>query len=375
VSAADLCDPRAWPVERGHDELSDDLHRLAEAAILAPTRREADAIDSVARDRLATAIADADGNRLARVLASAPSLAVSRHERRLLVEVEKRLTREHATMLFALPVVVVAALDAPEPPAQLPGVLRDPDAFATLLRDARALGGLEAFGLAGALAAVEAIDVAALPALLMRAPRDASRAPLDLPPAPIDVRERAERVHLRFIGGAALRISQSDPFADAAIARWGMPFAQALGRELGAPNVSLLALPRPALPLVAAVQMGRAAQREVSAQVFASNAIRRLRASYGEPTAIISAHRAPDAPGGGELRVSLSSPFAPREAEGFRCPVYPYEAVGDVAQALHALLGDCRLADIRYVPGVHADIDAVTGGRLFFKGDPGDSFH
>jgi len=59
--------------------------------------------------------------------------------------------------------------------------------------------------------------------------------------------------------------------------------------------------------------------------LFAGNAIRRIRAAVGEPTAVISAHRAPDAPGGGELRLSLSSPFDPRDAEGFRCPLHPLD--------------------------------------------------
>jgi hypothetical protein len=148
-----------------------------------------------------------------------------------------------------------------------------------------------------------------------------------------------------------------------------MSLSNALVRDLRIPGVAVLALARPPQRLLPAVQAGRAAQRDVSFQLFASNAIRRLRASYGEPTATISAHRAADAPGGGELRVSLSSPFAPREAEGFRCPLHPYEAVADVAEALHAMLRDCRVSDVRSVAGVHADVDPVTGGRLFFKDD------
>ena len=143
--------------------------------------------------------------------------------------------------------------------------------------------------------------------------------------------------------------------------------SQALAHQLHVPGVSLLALPRPPQHLVAAVQAGRAVQREVSAQVFASNAIRKLRASVGEPTAIISAHRAADAPMGGELRLSLSSAFAPREAEGFRCALYPYESVQDVTAMLTGLLRDCRVDDVRLRPGVHDDIDPVTGSPLLFK--------
>jgi len=370
MRAADLSDPRAWPATRDADAFSADVHRMAEQAMRAPTQREADATDAAARERLAAAIASSDPGRLERVLACAPSVAVVRHVRRLLVDVERRAAGEGVgTLLFALPVTVVAALDGGAAAVTLAGVLRDPAALAAILREARVFGGLEQFGLAGALVGADAIDVAALPQLLARAARVDAHSPLDLQPAPIEVRERAEGVHLRFVVGALLRVGGLDPFGDATIGRWGMPLANALVRDLRIPGVAVLALPRPPQRLLLAVQAGRAAQRDVSFQLFASNAIRKLRASYGEPTATISAHRAVDAPGGGELRVSLSSPFAPREAEGFRCPLYPYEAVADVAEALHAMLRDCRVSDARFVAGVHADVDPITGGRLFFKDD------
>jgi hypothetical protein len=376
MQAADLSDPRAWPAASPDDAFPADVHRMAEQAMRAPTRREADAIDAATRERLAAAIASRDAGALECTLAHAPSVAVARHVRRLLVEVERRATSEGVgTLLFALPVIVVAALDGRDSAVTLPGVLRDPAALATILREARAFGGPEHFGLAGALVGADAIDVAALPGLLARAAHVGRHSPLDLRPAPIVVRERAERVHLRFAVGALLRVGAADPFAEAAIARWGMPLAKALVRDLRIPGVTALALPRPPQRLLPAVQTGRVAQREVSFQLFASNAIRKLRASYGEPTATISAHRAADVPDGGELRVSLSSPFAPREAEGFRCPLYPYEAVSDVGEALQALLRDCRMSDVRFVAGVHNDLDPVTGGRLFFKDDAATPLH
>jgi hypothetical protein len=97
--------------------------------------------------------------------------------------------------------------------------------------------------------------------------------------------------------------------------------------------------------------------------------LRELRASFGEPVAVLSAHRCADAPGGGELRLSLSSPLSPRDAQGFRCPLQPGERVGDAAAMLLDLLRDCRVDDVRVVSGVHADRDAVTGVRLLFKPD------
>jgi hypothetical protein len=131
----------------------------------------------------------------------------------------------------------------------------------------------------------------------------------------------------------------------------------------------VLALPRVARSPLAALQQGRAAQRDIGAQLFASNAIRRLRASVGEPSAVISAHRCAAAPGGGELRLSLSSSFDPRQAEGFRCPLFAGDRAIDVAAMLADLMRDCRVTGVRVLSGVHADRDEATGLTLLFKAD------
>ena len=364
-----LEDPRAWPRTSAAGTLDAKLHAAARGAIDAATGREADAFDATARALLAAALREADGAALAGALASAPSAAVARHLLRLLAEVERRESQDEAALrsvLFAIPLIVVAALDSGAAPATLSGVLSDTRRLESILRDARALGGVDAFALSGALVGADAIGLAALPALAGRsALADARGAPVDLAPAPIEVRDPAERVHLRFIAGAALAPPRVDPLAEPNIGAWGLAFARELGTQIGVPGVTLLALPRPPQRLVPALPAGRAAQREVAAQVFASSAIRRLRASFGEPNAVVSAHRAADAPGGGELRLSLSSPFGPGKAEGFRCPVYAYETVGDVAAMLARLMRDCRVANVRFVPGIHADIDPATGGPLF----------
>jgi hypothetical protein len=120
--------------------------------------------------------------------------------------------------------------------------------------------------------------------------------------------------------------------------------------------------------LLPAVAEGRAAWRDVAAQIYASNTLRKFRSAVGEPTAVISAHRAPDAPGGGELRLSLSSPFDAKAAEGFRCPLFALERVNDVASMLVTLLGDCRVTDIRILEGVHADRGG-GGATLMFKAE------
>ncbi|HKU87881.1 MAG TPA: hypothetical protein VJV77_16215 [Casimicrobiaceae bacterium] len=361
------------------------LHRIVGDAIDASTRQEAERLDAAARGMIAQWL-EARSDDLAAAFETAPSVHVARHLHRLLADVEagdRRTARDLRATLFALPVIVVAGMETRAGDVTLPAVLADPGAFEATLRDANAFAGARTFAFSPALAGASAIDVRALPGLLVRgvlgeAHGDSPRSfgdvhdgslppPLDVAPSPIRVTGAMESVHLRFLVGAVLTARGSDPLAESSLPRWGTAVANALSRDLRAPGVTLLALPRPLARLVPALAQGRAAQREVAAQIFASNALRKLRASVGEPVAVISAHRADDAPGGGELRLSLSSPFAPRDAEGFRCQIYPYESVRDVATMLLDLLRDCRVADVRVRSGVHPDVDPRTGVRLLFK--------
>ena len=214
-----------------------------------------------------------------------------------------------------------------------------PRSSPAILREHRALAGNQTFVFSNALVAADAIDVARLPEIFAwcRLPDpDLSRAPplRAFAPAPVEYGAGRESVHLRFLVGGALAKPGVDLTADTAVGKWGVPLVRELVAQLGSARASVLALPRAPQRLLPAVAQGRAAQREVAAQIFASNAIRKLRGTVGEPTAVISAHRAPDAPGGGELRLSLSSPFEPGAAEGFRCPLYPLDRVGDVVSML-----------------------------------------
>ena len=276
------------------------------------------------------------------------------------------------TVLFAIPVILVSALAAGAKATTIPGVVPGVRDLEAALREAREFGGAQTLALSPTLVKASAIDVEVLGpmltgATLSQATDFVAPSKLELPPAEIVVDSTSERVHLRFVVGAVLATPGVDPMATAAIERWGVAFVRTMARDLRAPGVSLLALPRPADRLVRALASGRAAQREVSAQLFASNAIRKLRASVGEPSAVISAHRSRTAPNAGELRMSLSSPFAVREAEGFRCPLYPYETIRDVASMLVTLLRDCRVERVALRDGVHPDIDPVTQAPLFFK--------
>jgi len=372
-----LADPRVFPDAAGASPTQAELYALAAEALAAPTRQAAETAERAIRDKLVRMLV-ADGDALTALFRCAPSVPVTRQLWRLLDgvwrdEISKR-NADIALALFALPLVIVTAREGAEA-ISIPAVLHDPFRLAGILREHGALGGSDSFVLASSLVGAEALDLTRLPELFawqeLPAAVNASKPapPRELPPAPIEVREAGESVHLRFIVGSMVARPGIDVFAKPDVGPWGVPLTKALSNELALPGATVLVLPRAPQRPLQAVAAGRAAHREVGAQLFASNAIRKLRAATGEPTAVISAHRAPDAPGGGELRLSLSSPFAPRDAEGFRCPLYPLDRVTDVATMLADLLTDCRVSDVRIVPGVHPDHDPASGRTLLFKPD------
>jgi hypothetical protein len=374
----DIADPRTFsePAEPLHAPLIE----LAEASLAATSAARADAIDRTLTAALAERLEAGDALLLAALIAAAPSVAIARQLWRRLIDAWGLASRRSAAggvaaTLFAVPVVVIAGtqstVDIPVPVPSIAGVLSDTSRLAAILLEHRALAGNESFGLADALVAADAVDIARWSDLLawQRLVGRRETVERDLPPAPIAVQPGQQSVHLRFLIGTTLAASEVDVLAATDGAGWAMPLAKELARQLALPDVSVLALPRAPQSPPAALQQGRAAQREVGVQLFASNAIRRLRAAVGEPSAVISAHRSVAAPGGGELRLSLSSPFDPRQAEGFRCPLFPTDQVGDVASMLVDLLRDCRIADVRVLSGVHPDHDPQTGMTLLFKSD------
>jgi hypothetical protein len=371
-----IADPRLFP---GHlDAVQAALYARAAASLAESAAGRASAIDEAIAGELAGRLRADDGAFLAALLAAAPSPAIARYLWRRLIDAWRLASHPPegagiAATVFALPLVIVAGALTVHRPASvsLPAVLSDVDRIAAILREHGALGGCRTFALASALAGADALAVSRLPSLLRW--QDEALVPdapvRDVEPAPIVLASRQESVHLRFLVGTALAAPHAKVLAAEDASGWGIALAQELARQLAAADVSVLALPRPPAAPLGALQQGHAAQRTVGAQVFASNAIRRLRASVGEPSAVISAHRCLDAPGGGELRLSLSSAFDPRQAEGFRCPLFPTERVEDAVALLLELLRDCRVTDVRVLAAVHADRDPCTGLRLLFKGD------
>lgn len=365
-----MLDPRRYPPATAPAPFAR-LFALTEERLGAPTGDAAVRIDAQLGAALDALLAGA-GAALAQLFDGVPSAAVHRHLWRLLAERERAVAADAALRLtlFAIPVVIVTAVDGKSvAPVTLPGVVDDIAGKVAILREHRALAGNENFSLGNALVAADALALEHLPALLAARALPSTAAPLrDLVPAPITIGSTTETVHLRFLVGTALAAPTADPLREQTIGKWGIPFAVAIARDIGAAGVSVLALPRAPQGLVSALWQGRVAQREVGAQLFASNAIRRLRASVGEPQAVLSVH-GPLEGGGGEVRLSLSSPFDPREAEGFRCPLLPQDRVDDVVKMLTDLLRDCRVDSIREMSGLHADRDPGTGLTLLFKGD------
>ncbi len=268
---------------------------------------------------------------------------------------------------FALPIIVIAGLQGESGATDLPGQLEAPERLAGILGEGGALGGTQAIAIGPMLVGAAALgfDRRAAWRALARLPSAAVGEPLFVP-APLAIAPGTERVYLRFLIGTALASADRDVFADAGVHRWGAKLTADLVRQLTRPGTTVLPLPRAPAPPLPAAYDGWAAQREVSAQLFATNAIRKLRAAVGEPTAVISAHAAADAPGGGELRLSLSSSFEPREAEGFRCPIHAIEPVALPLGMLVDLLRDCRVEAVRLAAGVHPD-RLPDGTPLFFK--------
>ncbi len=370
-------DPRRFPRAADAPAEFARVYATVTAHLAATTRRDADARNSELRAMLAGLLFPGQGSALAGLFAGVPSVAVYRHLWRLLVECERapRSDRDLALTLFALPIVIVAACEAGDEPKVVPAVLQDATALAAILSEHGALAGNRNFALANVLVAADALDFRSLPDLLAwrslpdALPEGVAPPPRALSAAPIRVVGRQEGAHLRFLLGSALAAAGAEPLRDRSTARWGMPVAQALAAQLRRPGVSLLALPLALESPSSALASGRAAQREVAAQLFASSAIRKLRSAVGEPSAVISVHRVGEPAGGAEVRLSLSSPYDPREAEGFRCPLAPSDRLDDVVRLLTDLMHDCRVTDVRREPGVHADRDPATGLTLLFKAD------
>ena len=267
---------------------------------------------------------------------------------------------------FAIPVVIVAASDDD---LDLPMTLSQPQAVVDAMQEHGALGGNRNFGLGGVLAGERSVGLdGAVRWPLAAAIADSAAFVDSIPASPVHVVGGRESAHLRWLVGSAIAGASSDLLVDRQSGKWGLKAAEAMSPQLSRANAQVLALAGAPGDILSAWQRGVVAHREVALQLYASSALRNLRAAYGEPGAVISAHRTDP----GELRIGLSSPFAastPGQNEGFRCPLFPFERIDDVLKTITDLLEACRVADVTVLGGIHPDRDAATGLPLFFRSD------
>lgn len=247
---------------------------------------------------------------------------------------------------FALPVVLVVAGTRP---ARIVGELADIGALQALFERSNALGPTRNFGMSNALCTFDALERLS-PLALHRSVRTLTAGQIggSLPPAHIDVKMGQEQTHLRFLVGASVTPADAPGFAETAanIATWGRDCAQLLAEQLKTPGVQLLVLPRPPKDLLTAPHTGRCAQLEAALNLFASNAVRKLRMAVGDPVAIVSAHDNAD------IRITLSSPFAQDLVEGFPWPLHPLDDLAATERTVKDLFADMRVNDVRIVPSV-----------------------
>ena len=360
-----LPDPRAFPIyDHGQPNPLIDLALASLAAELGVIQEKR---DTELREQLARLLLSGDVTNIADAFARAPSHAVQRHITRTLVgaHVDAGRARGDAALpstVFALPVVIVAANSGP---VNVPGALPNIDEIMALMKAHGALRGNENFVLSNALAPASAFALEKLPASLDWWAA-ASGAPVAIEKASLPVPANQESVFLRFLVGTALAGPGVDLLTANDTGKWGMPFTQAIAGQLGGGTLSLLALPRPPRLPLAALMHGRAAQREVSLQLFTTNAIRKFRGSVGEPEAVISAHRTAE---GGEVRLSLSNPFDEKGAEGFRAELQPADRAQDVAVLMQDLLRECNVASVTVLADVFPDIDSESKLPMLFRAD------
>jgi hypothetical protein len=83
--------------------------------------------------------------------------------------------------------------------------------------------------------------------------------------------------------------------------------------------------------------------------------------------AVLSVHA------GSEVRIGLSSPFDASVLHGFRWPLGTFDDLAEVADSILSLFRDCRILDVRIVPGLQPDRDAAGAPRFLSIHDLGPS--
>jgi hypothetical protein len=370
-------DPRVFSVYEGTP--TNPLIDLSLASLAAEVAVIAEKKEAELRERMGAAIVAHEIREIEDAFDRAPSLAVLRMLARVLAQAHVEAGRAKAgvagestlpTTVFALPIVVVAANSSP---IQIPGALPNVGEIVELMKANGALRGNQTFAMSNALAATHAFSLEKLPNTLGWWQLE-NQSQIAVEKSSMQLPANQESVFLRFLVGTAIAGPGVDLLNEKDTGKWGMPFTQTFAKQLGGGSLSLLAMPRPPRTPLAALYQGRVAQREVSLQLFATNAIRKFRSSVGEPEAVISAHRTADSSArsgtsGGEVRLSLSNAFDEKGAEGFRAELFATDRAQDIVTTMQDLLRECNVENVTVLGDVFPDHDPETNLPWFFRAD------
>ena len=370
-----IADPRVFPLtSTTPSKRVRDWHALAAESVAATGVSQRAAADDAMGQAFAVAFADGDIDLVRSALDASRSAAEYRQLWRAAIagwrgRTSLAMESSGADVVahgFSVPVVIVAASDDD---IVLPMTLSQPQAIVDAMQQHGALGGNRNFGLGSVLGGERSVGLDGAARWPLPAAIADSAAFIDsIPASPVHVVGGRESAHLRWLVGSAIAGSATDLFVERQSGKWGLKAAEAMSPQLSRSKAQVLALPGAPGDILSAWQSGVIAHREVALQLYASSALRNFRATYGEPGAVISAHRTDP----GELRIGLSSPFAeprPGQSEGFRCPLFPFERIDDVLKTITDLLEECRVTDVTVLGGIHPDREAQTGLPLVFRSD------
>jgi hypothetical protein len=333
-----LPDPRAYTPFS-----SNPLVMAAENAAKADSALQQEKSGGLLLSLLREALEAGNDARIEQALAEATSRPVREQLTRALGSaLEARDEAALVMRVFAIPLLIVTGGRGL---AVVAGVVPDVGELQKLFEKHGALGRSKNFGLGNALTTAEKL-AAVKPSMLYRLTRGSGQEgfrPPELAPQDIKVDSGEERVHLRFLVGAAVAPANAPAFAETAgnIGAWGLPFTQALAAQLGQQGLSLLPIPRLPMNMRGALETGRFALREMEFQLFLGNALRRFRARVGDPDATVASYS--DA----SVRINLGSPFDASLDCEYRWPLFPEDDIGAVGTSIFGLLADCRVETVQ----------------------------
>jgi hypothetical protein len=345
------------------------LYQAVDQYLHAPTHHEKERHAATILDQLSQYALDTSVTLLSfdEIIALAPSVESARVLERLIYSWEKIKPQEGELRLqfFAFPVILIVAA---EQPAAIPAILSNKHDIEAILDKHHILGEAKQWAISNALCTAEALAGQEWLRWMKQQQEALSQinALQHLLPSELSLTHaRQEQVFLRFIVGSAIISSKTNWESQTTIKEWGMALSNSLNQQLGLPNITLLALARPPHTLSGAVQEGRKAQREIGLQLFVTEAVRSCRTTHGEPVIVLSSHTLGQKEG--EIRISISSPFSTKDAQGFRFPLFPTERIQDAQRLILELLEECRLTDIRILQKIYPDKESQTSLTLLFK--------